>query len=201
MAPHREKISALILAGGQAKRMQGADKGLLLLDGKPLIAWVLECITPQADEILISANRNVEAYAAFGHAILQDRTPGFDGPLAGLLRGLEAASHDLVLCVPCDTPFLPDDLVLRLYAALQEQQAQIAVAATADHIHRTICLCRRDLLSNLAEFMRLGGRKVGAWQESLRSRTVPYADAERFRNFNAPQDLLDAAGKAKTHII
>jgi molybdopterin-guanine dinucleotide biosynthesis protein A len=196
MAPDREKITALILAGGQAKRMQGADKGLLLLDGKPLVAWVLECIAPQVDEILISANRNIDAYAAFGHTILQDRTHSFDGPLAGLLRGLEVASHDLVLCVPCDTPFLPGDLALRLYAALKEQRAQIAVAATEEHIHRTICLCRRDLLINLAEFMKQGGRRVGAWQEGLRSTTVMFSDALRFRNFNTPQELL-AASAAK----
>jgi len=193
MVPEREKITALILAGGQAKRMLGADKGLLLLDGKPLITWVLKSISPQVDEILISANRNIDTYAAFGHPILQDRTPSYDGPLAGLLRGLEAASHDLVLCVPCDTPFLPDDLALRLYAALREQRAQIAVAATEEHIHRTICLCRRDLLNNLAEFIKQGGRRVGAWQEGLRSSTVMFSDAPRFRNFNTPQELLAAS--------
>lgn len=192
MAPNREKITALILAGGQAKRMQGADKGLLLLDGKPLIAWVLESIAPQVDEILISANRNIDTYAAFGYPILQDLTSSFDGPLAGLLRGLEAASHDLVLCVPCDTPFLPNDLVLRLYAALMEQHAQIAVAATTEHVHRTICLCRRNLLNNLDEFMKHGGRRVGAWQEGLQSSTVPFSAALRFRNFNTPQELLAA---------
>lgn len=193
MAPDREKISALILAGGQAKRMQGADKGLLLLDGKPLITWILESIAPQVDEILISANRNIDTYAVFGYPILQDRTQSYDGPLAGLLRGLEVASHDLVLCVPCDTPFLPNDLVSRLYTALMEQRSQIAIAATEEHIHRTICLCRRDLLINLGEFMKQGGRRVGAWQEGLRSSIVMFSDAPRFRNFNTPQELLAAS--------
>lgn len=176
--------------------MQGADKGLLLLDGKPLIAWVLDAIAPQVDDILISANRNIDSYAAFGYPILQDRTPSYDGPLAGLVRGLETAPHDLLLCVPCDTPFLPDDLVLRLYAALTEQHSQIAIAATAEHVHRTICLCRRNLLTNLIEFMKHGGRRVGAWQEGLKSSLVPFSEAQRFRNFNSPQELLAAAGTA-----
>lgn len=172
--------------------MQGADKGLLLLDGKPLIAWILDSIAPQVDDILISANRNIDSYAAFGHPILQDRTSSYDGPLAGLVRGLEEAHHDLVLCVPCDTPFLPGDLVLRLYAALIEERSQIAIAATAEHVHRTICLCRRDLLINLIEFMKHGGRRVGAWQDGLKSSLVTFSEAQRFRNFNTPQELLAA---------
>jgi len=186
------KVSALILAGGQAKRMNGADKGLLLLHDKPLVAWVLERLTPQADEIFISANRNIGAYETFGYPVLQDTSPDFRGPLAGLLRGLEAATHPLVLCAPCDTPFLPADLTARLFNALQEQQAQIAVAATPDHIHRTVCLCRRDLSRNLAAFLELGERRMGAWQESLKSVVVLFDEAEKFQNFNTPLEMAAA---------
>jgi len=186
------KISALILAGGQAKRMHGSDKGLLLLHDKPLVAWVVEHLTPQADEIFISANRNIGAYETFGHPVLQDASPDFHGPLAGLLRGLEAATHPLVLCAPCDTPFLPADLAARLFDALAQQQAQIAVAATSDHIHRTVCLCRRDLSRNLATFLERGGRKMGAWQESLKSVVVLFDEAEKFQNFNTLLELAAA---------
>lgn len=189
MPGNREKISALILAGGQAKRMQGADKGLLPLRGKPLIAWVLDSIAPQADEILISANRNIAAYSAYGYPVLEDRSQDFNGPLAGLLRGLETSANELLLCVPCDTPFLPGDLASRLLAALREHQAQIAVAATENHIHRTVCLCRRGLLPNLAEFIALGGRRVGAWQDGLNTAVVPFTESDNFLNFNTPQEL------------
>lgn len=186
------KISALILAGGQAKRMHGSDKGLLPLHNKPLVAWVLERLTPQSDEIFISANRNIGTYETFGYPVLQDASPDFHGPLAGLLRGLEVATHPLVLCAPCDTPFLPADLASRLLNALEEQQAQIAVAATPDHIHRTVCLCRRDVSRNLATFLERGGRKMGAWQESLKSVVVLFDEVEKFQNFNSPLELAAA---------
>lgn len=186
-------ISALILAGGQAKRMHGSDKGLLLLHDKPLIAWVLQSIAAQADEVFISANRNLDTYESLGYPVLQDTSPDFKGPLAGLLRGLEMATHPFVLCVPCDTPFLPADLASRLFSALEEQQAQLAVASTHDHIHRTVCLCRRDLARNLADFLALGGRKVGTWQESIKSVEVLFEETDKFRNFNTPQELAAAS--------
>lgn len=193
MMPRTPNISALILAGGQAKRMHGSDKGLLLLHGKPLITWVLESIAAQADEIFISANRNIDTYQKFGYPVLQDTSPDFQGPLAGLLRGLEMAAHPLVLCAPCDTPFLPTNLASRLYEALEEQQAQVAIASTHDHIHRTICLCRRDLAHNLTDFLARGGRKVGAWQEGLKSVEVLFEEADQFQNFNTPLDLAAAS--------
>lgn len=183
------KISAVVLAGGQAKRMSGADKGLQPLHGKPLVAWVLERIAPQVDEILLSANRNRASYAAFGYPVLADETPDFNGPLAGLRQGMAAALHPLVLCVPCDTPFLPSDLVQRLLAALEKNQAQIAIAATLEHSHRTVCLCRCDLSDHLKAFLAQGGRKVGDWQASLKSVEVFFQETENFRNFNTLEDL------------
>lgn len=186
--PH-PKISAIVLAGGQAKRMNGADKGLQLLHGKPMIAWVLERIAPQIDEILVSANRNIDTYEAFGHAVLLDDAPDFKGPLAGLRQGMAAARYPLVLCVPCDTPFLPADLVERLLAALVGSQAQIAIAATQEHSHRTVCLCRRELSDHLAAFLARGGRKVGDWQASVKSVEVFFQEAEDFHNFNTLDEL------------
>ena len=95
-------ISGLVLAGGQGRRMGGVDKGLELLNGRPLVAWVLERLAPQVDEILISANQNLEHYRSFGHPVLPDEVGGFAGPLAGLERALASARHDLVVTSPCD---------------------------------------------------------------------------------------------------
>ena len=120
----------MILAGGQGRRMGGVDKGLRELRGKPMVAWVLERFAPQVGEVLINANQNCEIYARFGHRVIADAIGGFAGPLAGLQRGLSEARHPLVATVPCDSPFLPADLVSRLNAALQTQQAQLAVART-----------------------------------------------------------------------
>ena len=192
MSRQRPNISAIVLAGGQAKRMNGADKGLQLLHGKPLIAWVLERIAPQVDEIFISANRNQDSYATFGYPVLPDKTPDFNGPLAGLQQGMVAARYPLVLCVPCDTPYLPADLVGELLTALEENQAEVAVAATQEHSHRTVCLCRRELADHLAAFLAQGGRKVGDWQASLNSVEVFFHEAEDFRNFNTLEELASA---------
>lgn len=169
--------------------MNGADKGLQPLHGKPMIAWVLERIAPQVNEVYISANRNREAYEAFGHAVLPDDSPDFNGPLAGLQQGMTAARYPLLLCVPCDTPFLPADLAERLLVALEGNQAQIAIAATQDHSHRTVCLCRRDLYDHLRAFLAQGGRKVGDWQANLKSVEVFFQEAGNFRNFNTLEEL------------
>lgn len=199
MTEEPEKISAVILAGGEAKRMGGNDKGLLLLLGKPLVAWVLERIQPQADEIMISANRNLAQYQSFGHPVLTDEVSGFAGPLAGLARALGAASHPLVLCVPCDTPLLPHDLAARLKQALLAQDAQIAVATTTEHSHNTVCLCQRDLLQGLLEYLAQGGRRVGEWQSKLKRVQVMFDDERVFHNANTPEDLEFLALSLKIH--
>ena len=90
--------------------MGGVDKGLKALRGRPMVEWVVERFAPQVDEVLINANQNLEAYAAFGYRVIPDEIGGYAGPLAGLHRGLSQAAHDLVATVPCDSPFLPADL-------------------------------------------------------------------------------------------
>ncbi len=190
-------FTLLILAGGRALRLGGDDKGLVLLQGKPLVEWLLDKWANLADEVLISANRNLDAYHAFGYPVLSDASSEFNGPLAGLLRGLEMARNPLVLCVPCDTPFLPADLPLKLWQALEENQAQITVAATRHHTHRTICLCQRELAGNLGEFLAQGCRQVGSWQATLTSAPVRYDDEAAFANLNTPEELAAAAVEIK----
>src|SRR5438477_11707836 len=99
-------ITGLVLAGGQGRRMGSVDKGLVLLQGRPLVRHVLERFSPQVDEILINANRNIAAYEALGHPVIRDRVEGYAGPLAGLHAGLMHARHPLAATVPCDSPFL-----------------------------------------------------------------------------------------------
>lgn len=185
----RLKISAVILAGGQARRMGGADKGLALLNSRPLTAWVLERIAPQVDELFISANRNLDQYRLFGHPVLPDTSPDFQGPLAGLLRAMTEATHPLILSVPCDTPFLPDDLVGRLTMALNESGADIAIPVCGGQVHRAVCLCRCSLLPGLENFLVQGGRRVGEWQSMLRRVEVPFDDERSFLNLNTAEEL------------
>jgi len=184
-------ITGVILAGGQGRRMGGVDKGLRELRGKPMIEWVLERFAPQVDSVFINANQNLELYARFGHSVITDEIGGYAGPLAGLQSALSKARDPLVATVPCDSPFLPADLVARLAAALQARQAQLAVARTGDQPHPVFCLCRRDVLPHLTQFLAGGGRKIDAWYATLQVIEVAFDDAaEAFSNINTPEELL-----------
>ncbi|MFN7086132.1 MAG: molybdenum cofactor guanylyltransferase MobA [Burkholderiales bacterium] len=185
-----DKATGVILAGGQGRRMGGVDKGLKLLHGKPMVQWVIERFSPQVDEVLINANQNLEAYARFGYRVIPDQIDGFAGPLAGLQRGLAEARHDLVATVPCDSPFLPADLIARLRAALEQRDAEVAVAKTGNQPHPVFCLCRKRVLPGLTAFLAGGGRKIDAWYATLRVAEVPFDDeAAAFSNINTQQDL------------
>lgn len=170
--------------------MGGVDKGLKVLRGKPMVQWVIERFAPQVDEILINANQNIETYATFGHRVIPDAIGGYAGPLAGLHRGLSDARHDLIATVPCDSPFLPPDLVSRLHVALERQNAELAVAHTGDQPHPVFCLCRRRVLPGLTTFLEGGGRKIDAWYAALEIVEVAFDDeAEAFSNINTETEL------------
>jgi molybdopterin-guanine dinucleotide biosynthesis protein A len=181
-------ITGVVLAGGQGRRMGGVDKGLQLLHDRPMVAHVLARLTPQVGEIVINANQNAAEYAKFGHRVVADEIGGFSGPLAGLHAGLKAATHPLVVTVPCDSPFLPADLVSRLGKNLGANQ--LAVAKTGDQPHPVFALVRRDVLDNLQSFLQRGGRKIDAWYASLDHVEVQFDDqADAFRNINTLEEL------------
>ncbi len=186
----RADITGVILAGGQGRRMGGVDKGLQYLNGRPLVQWVLERLAPQVHTVLISANQNPERYAEFGCPVLPDVIPGFAGPLAGLQAALAHAATPLIATVPCDSPFLPVDLVERLHAALQARHADLAVPRTGDRAQRAFCLTRRELLPKLDAFLNSGERKVGLWHASLNVVEVAFDDqADAFSNINTAEEL------------
>lgn len=186
----RPAITGVILAGGLGRRMGGVDKGLQRLQGRPMAAWVAERLAPQVDELLVNANQNAEQYAAFGYPVVADRIPDFAGPLAGLHAALSAARHPWVATAPCDSPFLPADLVARLSAALQAQQADLAVARTFDQPHPVFCLCKRDLLPQLTNYLESGQRKFDRWYSSLKAVEVSFDDeAAAFENINTRDEL------------
>lgn len=190
--PAHERITGVVLAGGQGSRMGGVDKGLVALRDKPMVEWVIERFAPQVDALIINANQNAERYAAFGYPVFGDDIGGFAGPLAGLHAALGRATHPLVATAPCDSPFLPADLVARLHAALRAADAQLAVARTFDQPHPVFCLCRRDVFAHLDAFLAAGGRKIDRWYGTLAVVEVCFDDEEAaFRNINT-RDELDA---------
>jgi len=184
-------VTGIVLAGGQGRRMGGVDKGLQLLHGKPMVEHVIGRLAPQVDEILINANQNLEAYGRFGHRVVPDAIGGFAGPLAGLHAGLGAARHALVLTVPCDSPFLPPDLLARLQKQLSG--SDLAVAKTGDQAHPVFSLVRVSVLDHLSGFLSAGGRKIDAWYSTLKIVEVPFDDeADAFRNINTREELNSA---------
>ncbi len=170
--------------------MGGVDKGLRELHGKPMAAAVIARFAPQVDELLINANQNAEIYAQFGYRVIPDMIGGYAGPLAGLHAALASATHELVATAPCDSPFLPLDVVARLYTAMKTSDAQLTVAKTGDQPHPVFCLCRRDVLPHLEQFLAAGGRKIDAWYATLKVVEVAFDNvADAFSNINSPQEL------------
>jgi molybdopterin-guanine dinucleotide biosynthesis protein A len=183
-------ISTIILAGGRATRMAGADKGLMLLQNKPLTQHVINRLQPQVDEILINANREIAQYEAFGYKVLQDDIEGFAGPLAGITLGLMHAKNEYVLSVPCDSPLLPLDLAVRLHNGMLESCADIAIASSEDNAHPVFCLCKKSVLPSLQAFLDAGERKVSTWQKSQKYCEVDFSDcSEAFTNLNTLEEL------------
>jgi molybdopterin-guanine dinucleotide biosynthesis protein A len=181
-------LVAVVLAGGQGRRMGGADKGLVEYRGRPLVEWTLAALAPQVDEIVISANRNLERYAAYGHRVLPDTLPDYPGPLAGVLTALGAVPAGWLLVAPCDSPRLPADLAARLLQAAERENVPLAVAADEVRVHHTCFLVRTDQRDNLGAFLARGERAVRHWQAGLASATVRF-DAAAFANLNQPDDL------------
>ncbi len=195
-------VTGVVLAGGQGSRMGGVDKGLQPFGGATMVEHVLERLRPQVDEVLVNANRNPEVYAAFGHRVVSDEIEGFAGPLAGFERGLAHASGELVVTVPCDSPFLPRDLVARLRAGLEREGAQVAVAKAAGQAHPVFCLMRRGVHGSLRDFLASGQRKIDRWYESLPMVEVPFDDeAEAFLNINTREELATLEPRPEPKLV
>ncbi len=183
------EITGLVLAGGRSERM-GQDKGLLPLHGRPLIEYALTALRPQVGALLISANRNVDAYAAYGFPVVRDLRADFQGPLAGIEAGLAAANTGWLLCVPCDAAQLPGDLATRLLARLEESGAELSAVENADGLIPTCCLLPRSLLGDLSDYLDDGERSTGAWLRRHAVATVDYRDWPRQSwSVNTPQEL------------
>jgi molybdopterin-guanine dinucleotide biosynthesis protein A len=183
-------VTGLILAGGKGSRMGGVDKGLQAFRGKRLVDHVYERLAPQVGGIIINANQNQEEYRTFGVRVVSDAIGGFAGPLAGFHAGLSVSKRPFLASVPCDSPFLPGNLIERLYARIDETGAELAVAKTGDQPHPVFSLMRRGVLDHLSDFLKGGGRKIDAWYATLVVVEVAFDDeAQAFSNINTLDEL------------
>lgn len=199
MSPH--DITGVVLAGGRATRWDGRDKGLIEVSGRLMISHVLDALTPQVEHVIINANRNLDAYGAFGWPVVTDASRDFLGPLAGIASGLAAASTDWVAIVPCDSPLLAADCVSRLASACEDdERTDLAVAHDGERIQPVFALIRRRLLEDLNTFLESGGRKIDRWYGQQHMQLVDFSDSpDNFLNINRPEDrdVLEARMKQR----
>ncbi|PXX47376.1 molybdenum cofactor guanylyltransferase MobA [Undibacterium pigrum] len=196
-APDKSLITGLLLAGGRGTRMGETDKGLQSLHGEALALHVLQRLTAQTATVMISANQNIDVYKEFGFPVWPDHMQGFAGPLAGIQTGLLHCQTPYLLCVPCDSPFLPPDLAERLLSALMQRDADLAVAVTLEkrdgiqqkQNHPVFALMKTSVLAGLTTYLEDGGRKMQAWHASLQTCEVMFSDNTAFRNINTLEEL------------
>ena len=193
--------AAIVLAGGRSTRMGGGEKGLELLGGQPLLAHVIDGLAPQAGAIAISANGDPARFGQFNLPVLPDTVPGYLGPLAGLLAGMQWAARldaTYVLSMPTDTPFFPADLGASLSEALQGNAP--ALAASNGRRHPAVGLWPVDLAARLHDFLLSGATyKVSAFADSCNAVVVDFpmialsgGSLDPFFNVNSRADLAFA---------
>jgi molybdenum cofactor guanylyltransferase len=186
---NREDITAVILAGGKARRMDGEDKGLIELLGRPLLDYIIAGLRPQVGVILVNANRNLDRYRDFGYPVVEDMLGDYFGPLVGMATGMQTAGTPLLMTVPCDSPFVPAGLAETLYRAMAASSAEICVAHDGDRLQPVYALLRCDLLPDLLAYLHEGGRKIDTWYEQHRMALADFsAMPEIFLNLNTPED-------------
>jgi molybdenum cofactor guanylyltransferase len=188
----RDEITGVILAGGRARRMGGIDKGLILLNGRPMVEYVIAAMRTEVNKLVINANRHLDQYAAFGCPVIPDIMNGYLGPLAGIASGMRAASTPYIVTAPCDSPLIAGNLIQRLYETLVREGADISVAHDGERMHPVFALIRRDLLPNLLDFLNAGHRKIDLWYAQHRLAVAYFRDQpEAFRNVNSPEERAE----------
>ena len=198
MSAAADKPFGVILAGGLARRMGGGDKPLRMIAGATILERVIARVGPQCDGLALNANGDPARFSAFGLPVVQDSVEGFVGPLAGVLAGMDTADARgarWLLSVAADCPFLPEDLVVRLTRARDEENADIVVAQSGGQAHPVIALWRVELREDLRRaLVEEGMRKIDRWTARHRVAHVSWESKplDPFFNANTPEDLLAA---------
>jgi molybdopterin-guanine dinucleotide biosynthesis protein A len=178
--------SAIILAGGKARRMQGQDKGLIEFNHKPLIHYAIFALKPQIKYIFISANRNIDVYKKFNLPVISDTIGNYFGPLAGIASALQIITTDYLLVVPCDAPFMPNDLIDRLY----KPKYKLVMAHDGKQLQPLFMLIHKSLLSSILKYLQSGQRKLTTWCKQQHHTIIDFSDKpQAFVNVNTIQEL------------
>lgn len=187
----KNDITGVILAGGQARRMEGQDKGLILFNGKPFIEHVIEVFNPQVSKLIINANRNHDKYSQYGFEIISDEYPNYCGPLAGMASVLNKIQTPYLVTVPCDSPFVSDNLVSCLSLAIFSKNTEISVAHNGERLQPVFCMIKKTLISSMNAYLTKGERKIDKW---FSQHPIAIADLSHspqcFENFNSQEEII-----------
>ncbi len=186
------KVSCIILAGGEGRRVSGQDKGLILFKQRPLIQCVIDSIASQSDEIIISANRNLPEYRVYGYKVITDDADHNQGPMAGITAALPHCQHEWVLVIPCDMPYLPPNLIERLYFGIG--QSNVCVAEVKDDLKQNhlqlVFLLNKNSLPSLEQALRNNQLKLMRWIKQQSPAVIHFKETECFKNFNYTADFV-----------
>ncbi len=186
------QAAGVVLAGGRGTRFGGRDKGLLMLNGQPMIHTVLSRYSPQVNPLAISANRNLQQYRQLGYPVLADYYSGqleaFAGPLAGVITAMHWTDQPWLACVPCDMPCIPVDLVARLFRGLAGAPA--AYVNDGHSSHYLCCLLSASLKPGLEKYLHDERRSVHGWLREVGAVAVDFSDSRAgFCNINTFEKL------------
>ena len=182
-------ITAVILAGGQGRRMGGQDKGLIEFDGRLIIEILIERLRAQHLDILINANRNQTTYQTYGYPVISDELKDFQGPLAGFATAMATVTTDFILTLPCDSPVLADNFSERFIEAHNRNGAAVCVAHDGERLQPVYALINSGLLHDLKQFLESGDRKIDRWYAKYDYEIVDFSDdITMFENINTPED-------------
>lgn len=187
--PLLRDLEVCILAGGKGSRLGGADKGLFLIEDKPLIEYCIERIQIQTDNITINANRNLEKYRVYCPNIIADLDYEAVGPLGGIHTGLQKINRNYICFVPCDCPLLPLDLIEKLSQPFDYGDYDLTVASIEGKYQPTFFVAKKRLKLCLKKFIAKGGRKIMHWVNQTNYRSVEFSDPNEFMNLNTPCDI------------
>lgn len=183
-------LTGVVLAGGEARRMGGRDKGLIPFLGQPLVSYALNALSQIAGTVMINANRHCEDYARWGYPVISDGSAHYDGPLAGMLASLRAAKTPHLLVVPCDCPLMRPALLRRLYDTLLAERAEACVAHDGVWLNPVFAVLDCGIADSLQAYMARGERKIDLWLKQHKLAIVDFsADPDLFRNANTPEEL------------
>ena len=191
-------VSGVILAGGLARRMHKQDKGLVPFNNKAMITYAIQAITSVVDELFINANRNIEQYQQFNYPVISDANDDFAGPLSGVYAALNTCRHDVLLVIPCDSPFITAKGLRSLISERERCQADIAVAFDGERIHPVFMAIKSTLKKSLQDYLAQGERKIDRWFEQHQWIKVDLSsNPEFFANINTLEQLADLAAQER----